>query len=201
VDLSELIRIRMSLEARLGPRHEISPLDGDPSDALPQLSVLRHAEGFTPFFHERVPTGVREKVLRLAPGVVFESPNVVRPILGEESGGPRVREAYHFPIEPEIPGAPAVVREGSHFIASVDGAPASWAWSVRIHRRAELASVETVPAHRREGMARVALGAWARAVVGAGKVGFFEHPSENVAAKGLALRVGARPFATVVDYW
>jgi ribosomal protein S18 acetylase RimI-like enzyme len=201
VDLDELILHRLSLGARVGPRRELKPLEGEARDDVPQRLVIRHAEGFTAYFNESVSEEIRGAILGLAPSVVFEAPDTVARILGEE--GPektRFREWYRFQDEAEIPESSEVQREGSHFIVSVDGAPASWAWTVRAHRRAELASAETVPRHRRRGMARATLGAWARAVKEAGKVGFFEHRPENEAAKNLAASLRARPFASVAEF-
>jgi RimJ/RimL family protein N-acetyltransferase len=79
------------------------------------------------------------------------------------------------------------------YAVSVDGQVVSACVSVRENGQCAEAWVATAPAHQQRGYAQLVVGAWARDIVGQGKVPFYSHRIENAASAALAQRIGCTP--------
>jgi hypothetical protein len=72
----------------------------------------------------------------------------------------------------------------------VDGRAASLCASVNQAEGVHEAGVETLPSHRRSGLAAQTVAGWARAVLGLGAVPLYGTTFDNLASQGVARRLG-----------
>lgn len=197
----ELIRLSTLLEFRIGPRGELDAFPWADAGDVPAFVVVRHRDGIVTYFQRDLAPPVRQRLEEVAPADIFRDPSRVGRVLGRRpSVGSRHEVLYVMEAAPRLVEGFTATRQGNHFVVLDDGRPASWAWTIREHARAEEGSVETVPTFRRRGYGRTALAAWARSVLDREKTPIVRRSASNVAAGELLRSVGASEFAESIAF-
>lgn len=171
-------------------------IPGDEPDDIEGIQIVRYPDGTCRLLvRHDIDDELYARVARVGAEVAFDRPK----LLSQSCVRGR---SYVFP--PDLV-APDGVLEGvaergrPSFQLHVDGQIASYCQSSRENERSAEAWVETSPAHRRRGYARVVVAAWACSVRDAGKIAFYSHLEDNLASAGVARSLGLVPWLRYVN--
>jgi hypothetical protein len=218
----EYVEIQLALEGiGVDARRRLVRIPTAAAEEIPRLYVCRHSAGTSRYYRADLPDAVVDAIDRLTGDVCFEQQAIVHSILARHapSFGVWSGTSYVFPTVPTAETCPEVVRlgEADHWqalafdpdLASfprpiyavlIDGRVVSTCVSARENDQAAEAWVQTAPEQRRRGLARLVTAAWARDILGSGKIAFYSHRRENLASRGVARSLGLRPFVDAVGY-
>jgi hypothetical protein len=191
------------------------------AEEIPRLYVCRHAAGTSRYYRADLPDAMVDDLDHLTDEDCFEQQAMVRGILARHapSFGVWTGTSYVFPTIPPAEICPDAVRLSEAdrwralafdpdlasfprpiYAVLVEGRVVSTCVSARENDQAAEAWVQTSPEHRRRGLARQVTAAWARDVLGSGKIAFYSHRRENLPSCAVARSLGLRYFSDSVGY-
>ena len=172
-------------------------IEGPNPDDIHLFFVVQTRNGFAAFWRADVEQRTKELVSSRGYQQAFFDPSTFRKLLNAREVWQG--STYMFPptFDVETRG---VVQEGNLFTIRIEGELACRAWSSRQNDHAAELAVETKPLFRRRGYAMMTSAAWAMVQLRAGRVPFYSHMAENLASKGLAMRLGVEHLFNCVSY-
>lgn len=194
-DTARLWRVQLALECKaFNSRGRLVQTPCPNPAELHECYVARYSGGGMEIaFAESAPDAFTRRVAEISLDRYFEdSGDLFAPMWSVQ----RSRfHTYQFESAPQLPvGTARVEQRGpEHFAAVVDGISVAEAMSSRGDEDSAELWVYTAPARQRHGYATQVAAAWARAVVGSGKVAFYSHLHGNATSQALARHLQVVP--------
>jgi hypothetical protein len=203
---ADLARLNVSIEFRVGPGDELSPLPGGDTN-VPWIYVVDCAGEFLLFVRRDLFPKLKNEFRAAGPKSLFQDLTLASAI----------SRRYRSAREPALERGPVcvgcvlermpdpreyaeVVEESGTFVIRREGRAVSRAWTVRGDSRASELAAETEEDQRRLGLGRQVTAAWAAATLRQNRVAFYSFRSHNVASRALAESLKARQYGTAVAY-
>jgi RimJ/RimL family protein N-acetyltransferase len=203
------LHLQMRLEGKqvIQP-HWIRQVEDVPGEQLPLMLLAQFADGKqVAYYSEELSPGLQEELA----AVTIEFPHVDSLLKLLKDRGMRCQaghyRTYVFPSTPAEDGDVIRLSKDDQqvkafgsggfaenvYVLLRGGRIVSACVSAREDTRCGEAWVYTGPEHRGQGFAQQVVRAWARSLLGAGKVPFYSHKIENRASASLSRRLGLQP--------
>lgn len=196
----DLIHLQITLEYALDQDGLLIPFPGSSEQAL--LIIYRHAEGYLPFFNQRLPLESRSRILALDLAQAFESTQSIERLISEylpvSYDGQFV--SAMIPHQPDLEEFTLATYQNGQVVICVDDQPVCWAWSERSNAYCAEVAVKTQPEHRRKGFARMAVAAWAHRVIASGRIALYSYRVDNLPSHFLGRSLDIVWYADVIGF-
>lgn len=218
----EIVQCYMAMDgAGITPDGLLISLNETIADELPRLLVLHHEQGYSLFSRNNLLAQLVDALMRLSPEFALRDHERIKAILAADSPYSEVwtGQSYTFPTlkaEDYPPGVLRLSEAQRELIAKydpnlkptqvtacaifIDGQIVSACISSRENAVGAGSWVQTLPAYRRRGYARLVTTAWAFHHQQDGKFPFYSHHSDNLASQALAQSLGLKWFMSDMVY-